>query len=70
MKRVIVQRATYNEIDLDKRYYLDYDEEMSKVQSGHDVVEVEGTHPFFILYTSGTTGNLTLIKLNCVYRLT
>lgn len=26
------------------------------VGAGHEVVGVEGTHPFFILYTSGTTG--------------
>lgn len=30
---------------------------MAKVTNGHDVVPVEGTHPFFVLYTSGTTGS-------------
>jgi propionyl-CoA synthetase len=29
---------------------------MEKVSSGHDVVPVDSTHPFFVLYTSGTTG--------------
>ena len=24
--------------------------------AGHEVVPVEGTHPWYILYTSGTTG--------------
>lgn len=58
MKRIIVQRRSYREKDIDKRYYLDYEEEMAKIGKGqgHEVVGVEGTHPFFILYTSGTTG--------------
>lgn len=58
MKRIIVQRRSYREKDIDKRYYLDYEEEMAKIPKGHghEVVGVEGTHPFFILYTSGTTG--------------
>lgn len=56
LKRVIVQRRSYKEKDIDKRYYLDYNEEMEKVTQGHDVVPVPGDHPFFILYTSGTTG--------------
>jgi propionyl-CoA synthetase len=30
---------------------------MAKVNDLHDVVPVEGTHPFFVLYTSGTTGD-------------
>jgi propionyl-CoA synthetase len=29
---------------------------MDKVSKGHDVIPVESTHPFYILYTSGTTG--------------
>jgi len=29
---------------------------MSKTTNGHDAVPVDGTHPFFVLYTSGTTG--------------
>lgn len=58
MKRIIVQRRSYREKDIDKRHYLDWDEEMGKIGkgAGHEVVPVEGTHPFFILYTSGTTG--------------
>ena len=58
MKRVIVQRKSYREKDINKRLYIDYDEEMDKIPDGqgHEVVMVEGTHPFFILYTSGTTG--------------
>lgn len=56
LKRVIVQRRSYKEKDINKNLYLDYNEEMEKITQGHDVVPVEGTHPFFILYTSGTTG--------------
>lgn len=44
------------EKDLDKRYYKDFEEEIDKIGKGHDVVPVRGDHPFFILYTSGTTG--------------
>jgi len=56
IKRVIVQRRSYSEKDINKNLYLDYNEAMDRVSEGHDVVPVEGTHPFFILYTSGTTG--------------
>lgn len=57
LKRITVQRRSYREKDLDKRYYVDYDEAMAAVTGGgHEVVGVEGTHPFFVLYTSGTTG--------------
>lgn len=56
MKRIVVQRAIHREEKLDPKVYLDYDEEMAKVNEGHDVVPVEGQHPFYILYTSGTTG--------------
>lgn len=58
MKRIIVQRKSYREKDINKNDYLDYDEEMAKIpeNGGHEVVPVEGTHPFFVLYTSGTTG--------------
>lgn len=30
---------------------------MAKVNKGHDCVPVEGQHPFYVLYTSGTTGH-------------
>ena len=58
MPRIIVQRRSYREKDIDRRYYRDYNEEMEKIPKGHghEVVPVEGTHPWFILYTSGTTG--------------
>jgi len=58
MKRIIVQRRSYREKNVDTRYYLDYDEEMAKIPKGHghEVVPVPGDHPWFILYTSGTTG--------------
>mmetsp|Transcript_25481 Transcript_25481/g.19238 ORF Transcript_25481/g.19238 Transcript_25481/m.19238 type:complete len:352 (+) Transcript_25481:439-1494(+) len=58
MKRIIVQRRSYRERDIDHRLYLDFEEEIAKVphEQGHEVVFVPGEHPFFILYTSGTTG--------------
>lgn len=56
MKRVIVQRDISRAENLNKNVYLDYNEEMEKLTQGHDVVPVEGEHPFFTLYTSGTTG--------------
>ena len=58
LKRILVQRRSYRENDFDSKLYMDYEEEMATVSSGqgHEVVGVEGTHPFFILYTSGTTG--------------
>lgn len=30
---------------------------MDKIVDGHEVVPVPGEHPFFVLYTSGTTGS-------------
>ena len=56
LKRIIVQRPEHLESNLDSKVYLDYYEEMAKVQTGHDCVPVEGEHPFFTMYTSGTTG--------------
>lgn len=56
LKRIIVQRRSYREKDINKNVYLDYNDEMAKITLGHDVVPVPGDHPFFILYTSGTTG--------------
>jgi acyl-coenzyme A synthetase/AMP-(fatty) acid ligase len=55
LRRIIVEREQYKE-HVDKRYYLDYHEEMAKVSKSHDAVPVSGDHPFYILYTSGTTG--------------
>jgi propionyl-CoA synthetase len=56
LKRIIVQRKGYENTNLNK-YYLDYEEEIAKVNKGADAVPVEGEHPFFVLYTSGTTGD-------------
>jgi len=41
---------------VDHRLYADYAEKMAAVTKGHDAVGVPGDHPFFVLYTSGTTG--------------
>lgn len=57
MKRIIVQRNYHRAEKLNNTLYLDYEEEMAKVNKGHDPVPVPSEHPFFILYTSGTTGN-------------
>lgn len=57
MKRIIVQRKSYKEKDINRKHYLDYNEEMDKITEGHEVVPVPGEHPLFVLYTSGTTGS-------------
>ncbi len=57
LKRIIVQRRSYKEKDINRNVYLDYNEQMERVTHGHDVVPVPGDHPFFLLYTSGTTGS-------------
>eukprot|EP01121_Diplochlamys_sp_Union-15-3_P018289 TRINITY_DN6631_c0_g1_i3.p1 TRINITY_DN6631_c0_g1~~TRINITY_DN6631_c0_g1_i3.p1 ORF type:complete len:654 (+),score=123.95 TRINITY_DN6631_c0_g1_i3:36-1997(+) len=52
---LIVQRPGFPKASFTSRDH-DWDEEMAKAKP-HDAVPVESTHPNYILYTSGTTGN-------------
>ena len=60
LPRLIYQRkeldgALFQE-GLDESVYFDYETLMDECDKVHDVVPVLATHPLYILYTSGTTG--------------
>jgi propionyl-CoA synthetase len=56
IKTIMKQRPDVYE-EKDCKGFLDWDVEMSGVTQGHDCVPVECDHPFYLLYTSGTTGS-------------
>ena len=57
IKRIIVQRHNeYFDMGADPTLYVDYHSEMQKIKEVAECAHVDSTHPLYILYTSGTTG--------------
>ena len=54
-KLLIYNRPGHKKANLVKGRDLDLDDEIHDAKS-HDPVMVDGNHPLYILYTSGTTG--------------
>lgn len=56
LKCLIYNRKTFPKAELKVGRDFDWNDEVAKVNQGHDPVSVPSSHPLYILYTSGTTG--------------
>jgi propionyl-CoA synthetase len=60
LKCLIYNREDYPTPDLKVGRDIDWNDALASVERGHDPVPVPSSHPLYILYTSGTTGKLSL----------